>query len=163
MSKRYDSIVDDKDRAEAAEARIAELEESLCEEVGNRERTEAWADKLAAAISDDIGPHSNRNNPWANALQIASEAKERLAAAEARVAELEPPDGHVLADTYGPPSQWRSVEDELPENWEDVLCLEVTSEVLIGYHTPVGWAASPSAEVLAVTHWQPLPAPPEDV
>lgn len=39
-----------------------------------RDNAEEWADKLANAIaahvSEDIGEHSNLNNPWANALAL---------------------------------------------------------------------------------------------
>ena len=63
------------------EARVAELEARVAHEeadclqvIDQRDRYHDWADKLAQAISDhmreDIGEHSNLNNPWANALEL---------------------------------------------------------------------------------------------
>lgn len=40
--------------------------------IDERDGAEEWADKLAYAVGpvEDIGEHSNDNNPWANALEI---------------------------------------------------------------------------------------------
>lgn len=46
--------------------------------IAERDRVEAWADKLAYAIAKkcgaDIGEHSSHNNPWANALALIESA-----------------------------------------------------------------------------------------
>lgn len=66
-----------KQRAEAAESKLAQYEaqheKEMTEVIKERDQCEAWADKLAHAIGGEaIGEHSNMNNPWANALEIAS-------------------------------------------------------------------------------------------
>jgi len=52
-----------------------------------RDTAEEWADKLAEAIGaffgEEIGEHSNLNNPWAVALELIEDAG--LAAAKAKL------------------------------------------------------------------------------
>ena len=54
--------------------RIKELERSERELAEQRDHAEEWADKLAEAIAlhfrEDIGEHSNLNNPWAHAHNL---------------------------------------------------------------------------------------------
>ncbi|HKS46332.1 MAG TPA: hypothetical protein VJT49_14725, partial [Amycolatopsis sp.] len=49
-------------------------EQDILDVIGERDRAEEWADRLAAALApaDVIGEHSNGNNPWANALEWAA-------------------------------------------------------------------------------------------
>ena len=67
------------DSADAAQARVAELERQLTEECGahsttieQRDSAEQWADDLAQAIGEkfgvEIGEHSSLNCPWEEAL-----------------------------------------------------------------------------------------------
>lgn len=64
------------ERCAKAEARIAELDRSETELIGQRDHAEEWADKLSEAIAlhfrQDIGEHSSSNNPWAEALNLIS-------------------------------------------------------------------------------------------
>lgn len=74
-----DANIDAKIRAEAAEAKLAQIEKKhdkeITEVIKERDQCEAWADKLSHAIGGTgIGEHSNINNPWANALEIAESA-----------------------------------------------------------------------------------------
>ena len=49
-----------------------EVEGALLEVIDERDAAQSWADKLAHAIGHgDEGEHSNLNNPWATALEIA--------------------------------------------------------------------------------------------
>ena len=71
-------------RAEA-DAMVAAEERSHNQTIDERDLAQGWADKLAAAIGgEEIGEHSNINNPWANALEIA----ENVMALKAENAEL---------------------------------------------------------------------------
>ncbi len=53
--------------------RNAELEQSVEDEINNRDNHHEWADRLANCISEilqvEIGEHSSENNPWFNALE----------------------------------------------------------------------------------------------
>lgn len=67
-------ISDAKKRLE--EKHLAEMLEVIDE----RDNFEEWADKLAHAIGGDaIGEHSNKNNPWQNALDIQDEKDDQAA------------------------------------------------------------------------------------
>lgn len=63
------------------------IERALHEEVGNRERAEAVANRLAYAIAppEVIGEHSNLNDPWANAVEHVTALQHRLDAAERKI------------------------------------------------------------------------------
>jgi hypothetical protein len=61
--------------------RVTELEKRLAEEeadhlgtLGQRDQCYEWADKFADAIAahfrEDIGEHSNLNDPWRNAINL---------------------------------------------------------------------------------------------
>ena len=60
-------------------------------------------------------------------------------------------------------SKWISVEDRLPDR--ECLCINKRNDMLIGYLTRRNsekyWCANDDHTILTeVTHWQPLPAPP---
>ena len=58
---------------EEAQKLTMEENEHLCT-LADRDVKEEWADQLANAIAahfrEDIGEHSNLNNPWRNALEL---------------------------------------------------------------------------------------------
>lgn len=60
-------------------------------------------------------------------------------------------------------STWISVNDRLPSKGEQVIIL-LSSRVIpeIGYQMSGYWFSEFDDEPRAVTHWQPLPDPPED-
>ena len=57
--------------------------------------------------------------------------------------------------------EWISVKDEMPPEMEMVLCLQADGDYTVGYLYDTeenGW----NTQVYGtVTHWMPLPAPPE--
>ncbi|MBP7568106.1 MAG: hypothetical protein KA795_19080 [Burkholderiaceae bacterium] len=77
-----------------AARQLRDLDNSLTETIKDRDCYHEWADKLAAAIAEhfgeDIGEHSNINNPWAAALDVIAEAKPSpaLAAPPALLAQI---------------------------------------------------------------------------
>jgi hypothetical protein len=76
-------------------------------------------------------------------------------------------------------SEWISVKDRLPELCKDVLVwvvkpgyktaaitaglFEGFGKIIVGNISDVGWASWEDEEEVSgeITHWQPLPAPPE--
>ena len=60
-------------------------------------------------------------------------------------------------------SEWISVEDRLPEHCEKVIvCHGKNKTVEIGmWHRGHKWTDKPWGLYLDVTHWQPIPDPPE--
>ena len=71
-------------------------------------------------------------------------------------------------------SEWISVKDRLPEGEEDVLVCLTSKELVVGafVETPISddrlWMLSHGEDFYAfsscgVTHWMPLPEPPEEV
>jgi len=60
------------------------------------------------------------------------------------------------------PATWISVTDWLPENDDHVLCCTLTKagrrNVVIGYYMDGAWRCGMNSNV---THWMPLPEPPE--
>lgn len=53
------------------QAKIEANERQHLQTIDERDRAQEWADKLAHAIGgEDVGEHSNVNNPWARALEI---------------------------------------------------------------------------------------------
>jgi len=65
--------------------------------------------------------------------------------------------------------QWISVKDRLPENISDVLILSKEKESCVGYYrsSDNDWnmynpCCSFHMELHGVTHWMPLPKPPEE-
>ena len=68
-----------------------------------------------------------------------------------------------------PPNKWVSVEERLPNSQEDVLVVAFWHErwqTMVGWHSDMGkkWCViTPHGEREpgGVTHWMPLPAPPE--
>lgn len=77
----------------------------------------------------------------------------------------------IIADmpTLTPPNEWISVEERLPDSQADVLVVAFWHEnwqTMIGWHSDTGkkWRViTPHGEMEpgGVTHWMPLPAPPE--
>ena len=71
--------------------------------------------------------------------------------------------------TLTPPNEWVSVEERLPESQADVLVVAFWHEqwqTMIGWHSDMGkkWRViTPHGEREpgGVTHWMPLPAPPD--
>ena len=64
---------------------------------------------------------------------------------------------YVLAD------QWISAKEQSPEDFNNVLIV-VDGEVMEGYflRNHRGWYSRDGKIQFGVTHWQPLPEPPED-
>lgn len=67
------------DEAPAVAARqLQDLDNALTETIKDRDCYHEWADRLAGAIArhfgEDIGEHSNVNNPWAAALGVILDA-----------------------------------------------------------------------------------------
>ena len=71
--------------------------------------------------------------------------------------------------TRTPPNEWVSVEERLPESQADVLVVAFWHEnwqTMIGWHSDMGkkWriiTPHGEREPGGVTHWMPLPAPPD--
>lgn len=71
--------------------------------------------------------------------------------------------------TLTPPNEWISVEERLPDSQADVLVVAFWHEnwqTMIGWHSDTSkkWRViTPYGEMEpgGVTHWMPLPAPPE--
>ena len=103
----------------------------------------------------DCAMHEDKQRCQENLLDKAAEAIERLTAENAALREKVP--------------QWISVEDRLPEAWKD------EDGVLVNYmiYTPEFGADIGNYHAMAkrwlcmaipctVTHWMPLPEPPEE-
>lgn len=75
----------------------------------------------------------------------------------------------ALRITLTPPNEWVSVEERLPESQADVLVVAFWHEnwqTMIGWHSDMGkkWriiTPHGEREPGGVTHWMPLPAPPD--
>lgn len=57
--------------------------------------------------------------------------------------------------------QWISVEDRLPEQGEEAICIAADGDMMIGKYTEWGWMFPCYFEEL--THWMPIPEPPKEV
>ena len=58
-------------------------------------------------------------------------------------------------------SEWISVDDKLPKRFEVVLVAGVETDTVCAIHEPDGWLVQYEGEwVTGVTHWMPLPEPP---
>ena len=55
--------------------------------------------------------------------------------------------------------EWISVKDRLPEQGEEAICIAADGDMMIGKYTEWGWMFPCYFEDL--THWMPLPEPPE--
>ena len=55
--------------------------------------------------------------------------------------------------------QWISVEDRLPEQGEEAICIAADGDMMIGKYTEWGWLFPCYFEDL--THWMPVPEPPK--
>ena len=57
--------------------------------------------------------------------------------------------------------KWISVEDRLPEQGEEAICIAADGDMMIGKYTEWGWMFPCYFEEL--THWMPIPQPPKEV
>lgn len=73
-------------RAEVDRLR-AQSESDVLEEIDERDEATAWADRLAQAIApaEVIGEHASTNNPWARAVEAATEQRAELDRLRAKV------------------------------------------------------------------------------
>ena len=55
--------------------------------------------------------------------------------------------------------EWISVNDRLPEQGEEAICIAADGDMMIGKYTKWGWMFPCYFEDL--THWMPLPQPPK--
>ena len=55
--------------------------------------------------------------------------------------------------------EWISVNDRLPEQGEEAICIAADGDMMIGKYTEWGWLFPRYFEDL--THWMPLPEPPK--
>ena len=55
--------------------------------------------------------------------------------------------------------EWVSVDDMLPEQGEEAICIAADGDMMIGKYTEWGWMFPCYFENL--THWMPLPQPPK--
>ena len=61
-------------------------------------------------------------------------------------------------------SDWISVDDRPPESNDDVIICTYVRDIYLGWwsHVTKHWIETGSGDVIKnVTHWQPLPGPPE--
>ena len=56
--------------------------------------------------------------------------------------------------------EWISVDDRLPEQGEEAICIAADGDMMIGKYTEWGWMFPCCFEDL--THWMPLPLPPKE-
>ena len=57
--------------------------------------------------------------------------------------------------------KWISVDDRLPEQGEEAICIAADGDMMIGKYTEWGWMFPCYFEEL--THWMPIPEPPKEV
>ena len=55
--------------------------------------------------------------------------------------------------------EWISVNDRLPEQGEEAICIAADGDMMIGKYTEWGWMFPCYFEDL--THWMPIPLPPK--
>ena len=61
-----------------------------------------------------------------------------------------------------PPNEWVSVEERLPAPTENpVLVYDCTGVNMAWYSYAMGWKYRTGLPGVEITHWMPLPAPPE--
>ena len=65
----------------------------------------------------------------------------------------------ALKKENGVTVQWISVNDRLPEQGEEAICIAADGDMMIGKYTEWGWMFPCYFEDL--THWMPLPQPPK--
>lgn len=60
--------------------------------------------------------------------------------------------------------EWISVEDRLPENDVEILISRTDGEIYLAVHQDDGrwYDSSEGSDVKFITHWMPLPLPPEN-
>ena len=56
--------------------------------------------------------------------------------------------------------KWISVDDRLPEQGEEAICIAADGDMMIGKYTEWGWMFPCYFEEL--THWMPLPQQPKE-
>ena len=55
--------------------------------------------------------------------------------------------------------EWISVDDRLPEQGEEAICISADGDMMIGKYTEWGWMFPCYFE--EITHWMPTPLPPK--
>ena len=55
--------------------------------------------------------------------------------------------------------EWISVDDRLPEQGEEAICIAADGDMMIGKYTEWGWLFPCYFE--EITHWMPIPKPPK--
>ena len=64
--------------------------------------------------------------------------------------------------TLTPPNEWVSVEERLPAPTENpVLVYDCTGVNMAWYSYAMGWTHRTGLPGVEITHWMPLPAPPD--
>jgi hypothetical protein len=91
-------------------------------------------------------------------------------ALQARIAELTECIGSQMADVYTlkariakleAAQRWIPVSERLPEDMRNVLGLSRNAQLVVSYIDEYKMWYAPGADMLRVTHWMPLPQPPE--
>ena len=62
-----------------------------------------------------------------------------------------------------PDMKWIPVTERLPDNWREVIAYRGEVLISIEWLEPNGEGAYDNIHNPAVTHWMPLPEPPEEV
>ena len=65
----------------------------------------------------------------------------------------------ALKKENGVMQEWISVDDRLPEQGEEAICIAADGDMMIGKYTEWGWLFPCYFEDL--THWMPIPQPPK--
>lgn len=82
---------------------------------------------------------------------------------KARYYHNKPSQRFKCATAVQPVNQWISVEDRLPDNGVEVIVNEVDMGITIGwYDTNAEEFQCDAISPIEVTHWMPLPEPPQD-
>ncbi len=103
-------------------------------------------------------------------VEYVDDMREKLEAAEKRIAELEAEPVSQTCKLNEPsgnypvtPDGWISCSDRMPDNNHDVLFFDVWGYIRIGWFSADdrSWFTSDDGCLMEVTHWMPLPEPPQ--